>query len=434
MERTIPPLRYRYMIEFLYGKKALPFNEENVAVIRSKMTELRATSGGAQIVRRAMENPIGSRRLCELAKEKKRCTIIISDHTRPVPSSDILPGMLAELRKGAPNIAVTLLVATGCHRETTAEELREKLGEELFLQEKIVVHDCADATANIKIGVLPSGAPLVINRMAAETELLVAEGFIEPHFFAGFSGGRKSVLPGVSARTTVLGNHCSEFINNEHARAGVLEGNPMQKDMIAACRMAGLKYIVNVVIDEHKQVVEAFAGDPERAHAKGCEFLSEYCVVPPVPGEIVITTNGGAPLDQNVYQCVKGLTAAEATASEGAVIIMCAECADGMGGDEFYRFLAECETAGQLYRSIMATPQQETVQDQWQAQVLARILDRHTVIFVTRRELKAQIENMKMMYAGSLEEAVGTAKKIKGDAARVTVIPDGISVVIGNRS
>lgn len=420
------------MIELLYGKKTLPFNEEKAAVIRSKMTKLNTNASGAQIVRKAMAHPIGSQRLCEMARGKKTCTIIISDHTRPVPSRDIIPSMLMELREGAPNIEITLLVATGCHRGTTAEELREKLGEELCAKEEIVVHDCTDVTANVRIGVLPSGAPLVINRLAAETELLVAEGLIEPHFFAGFSGGRKSVLPGVCARATVLGNHCSEFIDSKYARAGRLDGNPIQKDMIAACRAARLKYIVNVVIDNHKRTVKAFAGDPERAHAKGCGFLSEYCVVLPVYGEIVITTNGGAPLDQNVYQCVKGLTTAEATASEGAVIIMCAECSDGVGGDEFYRFLAECETVGQLYQNIMATPQQETVQDQWQAQVLARILGKHTVIFVTRRELKVQIEDMKMIYAGSLEEALRKAKKIKGSGARVTVIPDGISVVIGN--
>ena len=123
--------------------------------------------------------------------------------------------------------------------------------------------------------------------------------------------------------------------------------------------------------------MKAFAGDPERAHAKGCGFLSEYCVVLPVYGEIVITTNGGAPLDQNVYQCVKGLTTAEATASEGAVIIMCAECSDGVGGDEFYRFLAECETVGQLYQNIMATPQQEPYRIN--GTHLARILGKHTV-------------------------------------------------------
>ena len=291
------------MIELLYGKKTLPFNEEKAAVIRSKMTKLNTNASGAQIVRKAMAHPIGSQRLCEMARGKKTCTIIISDHTRPVPSRDIIPSMLMELREGAPNIEITLLVATGCHRGTTAEELREKLGEELCAKEEIVVHDCTDVTANVRIGVLPSGAPLVINRLAAETELLVAEGLIEPHFFAGFSGGRKSVLPGVCARATVLGNHCSEFIDSKYARAGRLDGNPIQKDMIAACRVARLKYIVNVVIDNHKRTVKALRGRPERAHAKGCGFLSEYCVVLPVYGEIVITTMGCAVGSECVSVC-----------------------------------------------------------------------------------------------------------------------------------
>lgn len=153
---------------------------------------------------------------------------------------------------------------------------------------------------------MPSDAPLVINRVAVETELLVAEGLIEPHFFAGFSGGRKSVLPGVCNRVTVLGNHCSKFIDSPYARAGILDNNPIHSDMIAVACLAKLAYCVNVVIDETKKIVAAFAGDPVEAHAVDCAFLRLYCEVCAKPSDIVIATNGGAPLDQNVYQCIKG--------------------------------------------------------------------------------------------------------------------------------
>ena len=173
------------------------------------------------IVLAAMASPYGGKTLQELAAGKKTCTIIISDHTRPVPSKHIIPFMLTELRAGNPDIAITLLVATGFHRPTYTDELRAKLGDDVVDNECIVVHDAFDVGSNVKIGVLPSGADLVIDRVAAEADLLVSEGFIEPHFFAGFSGGRKSVLPGVCDAVTVMGNHCSKFIAspNAHRRA-----------------------------------------------------------------------------------------------------------------------------------------------------------------------------------------------------------------------
>ena len=197
------------MLKIPYGKTCLPFEEGGAAVLTSRIGELKAEGEGLAIVKAAMEKPIDSPRLSELARGKKNCVIIISDHTRPVPSRDILPNMFRELREGSPEIDITLLVATGFHRPTGEEELRFKLGDEIYEQSRIVIHDCRDSEANVQIGVLPSGAPCVIDRTAAEAELLIAEGFIEPHFFAGFSGGRKSVLPGVCDQVTVMGNHCS---------------------------------------------------------------------------------------------------------------------------------------------------------------------------------------------------------------------------------
>ena len=305
-------------------------------VLESAIGTLKAEGSEDDIVKKAMANPIGSAKLSELAKGKKTATIIVSDHTRPVPSKHILPFMLAELREGNPDIDITLLIATGFHRPTTHEELVNKVGEKIANEEKFVCHDSRNAAANVEIGVLPSGAKLVIDKVAAETDLLVAEGFIEPHFFAGFSGGRKSVLPGVCDQVTVLGNHCSKFIDSPCARTGILEGNPLHIDMVAAAKLAKLQYIVNVVIDEEKHVAAAFAGDPLQAHETGCSFLKGYCrVKPEKKGDIVITSNGGAPLDQNMYQSVKGLTAAEAAAAPGAVLIISTRCNDGTGGDSF---------------------------------------------------------------------------------------------------
>ena len=372
------------MVEILYGKGAVKCPVEPNAVLALREKQEKGNVSGSELVRRAMEAPWGGTTLAELAKGRKRATVIISDHTRPVPSKDILPHMLRELREGNPGIEVTLLVATGCHRGTTPEELAAKLGEEIANREVIRVHDAFSKEENVEIGTLPSGAPLVIDRLAVETDLLVAEGFIEPHFFAGFSGGRKSVLPGVCAAATVYGNHCGAFIADEHARTGILEGNPIHRDMVAAAKLAKLAYIVNVVIDDDKNTVAAFAGDPFLAHEAGVEFLKGQCQVPAAPGDIVITSNGGAPMDLNLYQCVKGLTAAEATAKPGAVLIICAEAVDGIGGEGFYQSLSRCQDAAALYDAYCATPQGETIPDQWQTQIFIRVLQKARVIFVSQ--------------------------------------------------
>ena len=418
------------MITIPYGKTHLAFDFPYDGLLTSRVDQLKSEKSGLQLVEEAMAAPIGSPSLRELAVGKKRCTIIISDHTRPVPSRDILPPMLAELRRGNPDIAITLLVATGFHRLTTKEELIAKLGEEIANTEHIVIHDAFNPDSNIQIGVLPSGAPLVIDRAAVETDLLVAEGFIEPHFFAGFSGGRKSVLPGVCDKATVLGNHCGAFIGSEFARTGILEGNPLHIDMVAAGELAKLAYIVNVVIDEDKKTVAAFAGDFKQAHEAGVAFLRQFCEVSAIPGDIVITSNGGAPLDQNIYQSVKGLTAAEASAREGAVLIMCADLADGTGGEGFYTSLRSCESPAAHFAQCMATPQAETIPDQWESQILARILMKHHVIFVSRPEMEQTLREMKLDYAPNLETAMAMARSMKGESASVTLIPNGISVMV----
>ena len=418
------------MITIPYGKGHLTCPIEPDGVLTSRIDSLKSTKSGLALVEEALANPIGSKPLWELAVGKKTCTVIISDHTRPVPSKDILPPMLRQLRLMNPDIKITLLVATGFHRLTTKEELVSKLGEDIANSENIVVHDAFAPESNVQIGILPSGAPLVIDRVAVETDLLVSEGFIEPHFFAGFSGGRKSVLPGVCDKTTVLGNHCGAFIASDFARTGILDGNPIHRDMVASAELAKLAFIVNVVIDEDKKTVAAFAGDFKEAHAAGVAFLRPYCQVQAIPGDIVITSNGGAPLDQNIYQSVKGLTAAEASAKEGAVLIMCADLADGTGGEGFYRSLRDCESPAAHFAQCAATPQSETIPDQWESQILARILMKHRVIFVSRPEMETTLREMKMEYAKDLGTAIAMARQEKGENASVTLIPNGISVMV----
>ena len=422
-------------INLPYGTSGMAFRlppDTDVEILESQASGIRVDGSEDEIVTQAMSDPILSPTLTELARGASNAVIICSDHTRPVPSKRILPHMLRELRLGNPEIDITLLISTGCHRAPTQDELLGKFGDEIMAREKILVHDCGDTENLVQIGVLPSGAPLVINKIAEQAELLLAEGFIEPHFFAGFSGGRKSVLPGICGRETVLGNHCAEFIAHPNARTGVLEDNPIHRDMCAAVGMSGISYIVNVIINARKEVVAAFAGHPLQAHEAGCERLLEMCCVKPSRlGDIVITSNAGAPLDQNIYQAVKGMTAAESAAAPGAVIIICAECADGTGGDDFYHLMRDCESPAELLERIAKVSQKDTVPDQWQAQILARVLAQHEVILVCAEEAAVFARQMKMRTAASLDQAFAYALEIKGNFAKVTVIPDGVAVIVG---
>ena len=420
-------------VEFFYADTTFSLDvPDDTPVLTSNVDRLASDKEGIDIVREAMENPINSPRLSELAKGKPDCVIIISDHTRPVPSKDILPNMVRELKEGNPDIKITLLVSTGFHRQTTVDELKAKLGDELYEQFKdnIVVHDAHDPSRNVKVGQLPSGPDCILDKVAMDASLLIAEGFIEPHFFAGFSGGRKSILPGIADAVTVMGNHCSKFIDDPHSRTGILDGNPMHEDMLAAARMSKLAYIVNVVIDEDKKTVAAFAGEFETAHRKGCDFISDYVCVKPEYADIVITTNGGYPLDQNAYQSPKGMSAGEATCNDDGVIIMLGSCTDGTGGDFFYHIIADEPDIETAYQKFLATPQEETQPDQWCSQIFARIARKYHVIFVADPAQKEMIEGLKVTYAPDLDTAYKMAREIKGEDASLTCIPNGISVVV----
>ena len=403
-------------------------------VLESSAGDFVPETDGAGLIRAALAHPLGSARLRDLAKGKKKVTVIASDHTRPVPSRLIMPLLLAEIREGNPDAEITILIATGLHRTTTPDELRNKFGDEIMDREKIVVHDCDDASSLVTIGTLPSGGTLTVSRLAAEADLLVAEGFIEPHFFAGFSGGRKSVLPGVASRGAVMYNHNAGFIADPAARTGVLENNPIHRDMVYAARKAGLAFIVNVVINAAKEPVFAAAGDMEEAHRAGVSFLLEHCRAKASPADIVVTTNGGYPLDQNIYQAVKGMTAAEAAVKEGGVIVMLAECADGHGGKSFYETFRDEKDLSRMMRTFLSRSPEETIIDQWQSQIFARVLLRARVIFVSSCP-DEMVRDLHMIPARSAQEALEMAVRMTADPDyRVTVIPDGVSVIVGPRA
>ena len=420
-------------IKVPYSKQGMNINipDENLqSILVSKSHEFKQTKSERTLVEESMDNPIGSDRLEDLAKGKENVVIITSDHTRPVPSRIIMPVILERLRKGNPNIKIKILVATGFHRESTKEELIFKLGKEIVANEEIVIHKSTKDEDMVKMGVLPSGGDFYINKLAAQADLLIAEGFIEPHFFAGFSGGRKSILPGIASAKTIMYNHCSEFIDSDNSRTGILENNPIHKDMVYAAKTARLAFIVNVVIDKDKKVIASFAGDVEKAHKVGCDFVTKLSKIDKTLSDIVVSTNGGYPLDQNIYQSVKGMTAAEATCKEGGVIIMVSACNDGHGGQSFYDNVANASSPSEILKNVRNVKKVDTVPDQWEFQILARILEKYTVIMVTDECDPQMFKNMHMKHAYNFEDALNMAFEIKGKDAKVSVIPDGVSVIV----
>lgn len=420
-------------IKLPYSKSGMYVNipdKNMIKVLQSKAHDFKTTLSESEIVKKALENPIESETLEELVKDKKDVVIITSDHTRPVPSRITLPIILNKIRNSNPDIDIKIIISTGCHRPSTREELVYKMGDEIVDKENIIMHFANDEESMVKVGKLPSGGDLIVNKAIMETDLLIAEGFIEPHFFAGFSGGRKSVLPGVASVKTIMYNHCSEFIDSPYARTGNLKNNPIHEDMLQAAKSVNLAFILNVAIDKDKKVIGAFAGNLEKAHEAGCEFVTKLSKVYSVDADIVVSTNGGYPLDQNIYQTVKGMTAAEATCKENGVIIMVSACNDGHGGQSFYDSVASASSPTEILEKVRKISKSETIPDQWEFQILARILEKFTVIMVTDLCDPQMIKNMHMKHASSFEEALQMAFDIKGKDAKVAVIPDGVSVIV----
>lgn len=416
----------------LYGKGYLEFevpSERLGEVVLSKADDYNPELSELELCKKALSNPIGTERLKELAKGKNNILVIASDHTRPVPSKIMMPLMLEEIREGNPNANITILISTGTHRATTDEELRNKFGDEIVDKEKIVVHDAVNSELE-KIGQLPSGSDLLINKMAVDSDLLVSEGFIEPHFFAGYSGGRKSVFPGITSRNSVVANHSAEFIADENARTGILKNNPIHEEMVSAARQADLAFIFNVVLNSEKQIIHAVAGDLEEAHLDGTEFLSELVGVEPEKVDITITSNGGYPMDQNIYQSVKGMTPAEAMTNKGGVIIIAARAEDGHGGEGFLNTFNNERPLEDIMEEFLNTPKDETIPDQWQSQIFIRILLDYTVIYVSEAP-KELVESFRMTYASTVEEAIEKADQILGHQnSKISIIPDGVGVMV----
>lgn len=422
MQRTIP-------IPYYTSTLALHVEEENLkAVLTAKMHGFHAEKSQEQLVLDALEHPVDSPRLRTLAEGKRNIVIVTSDHTRAVPSKITLPLLLKEIRSGNPDADITILIATGLHRPTTEEEQRRMFGDAIVDHEKIAINNAFAPEQFVELCTLPSGAVFQVNRLAAECDLLVTEGFVEPHFFAGFSGGRKSILPGICSERTVNENHSYKAVSHPRSNSGMLKDNPIHADMLCAAKAVNVQFIFNVALDGEKKIVAAWAGDLEKAHEAGVAFIRQWSQCPVVTGDIVITSNGGYPLDQNLYQSPKAMATAEACAGEDGVIIMCCSCCDGMGGAHFGQ-LIQRGTPDEIDRYLSSIPPEKTIPEQWCTQVCVRVLRKHPVILVTTFLNHDEVRKANMIPASTPDEALEIAYRLKGQQASVVVIPDGVSVL-----
>ncbi len=381
------------------------------------------------VVNRALDNPIDTVRLEDIAVGKKTAVLITNDHTRAMRSMVTLPILLERIRKYNPSIEVKILIATGLHRATTEDEMRVMFGDKIVDSEEIIVHDAFDDTKIREVGKLPSGATLAVNELILNTDMIVTEGFIESHFFAGFSGGRKSIMPGVCSYTTVVANHSYKMIDNINATSGSLDNNPVNIDMIAAVKMIEPDFSLNVVLDKEKYIEAAFAGDIVTSHRVGCDYVKDASSAPAIYGDIVITGNGGYPLDQNLYQTPKAINTASKCCKENGVIIMCAQCEDGIGGDEFEKIM-RMGSPREIDEFLSKIGPNDTIPEQWCAQIYSKLLMKNKIILVSDGISESTANELNLEHAESIERALEMAFNESGEDASVVVIPDGVRIII----
>ncbi len=337
-------------LEFGYGKgvQTVEVPDKNlIGVLQSNPLEhLRR---GQEAVAYALENPIGSARLQALVKPGQKIAIITSDISRPLPSFDVLPGVLSELyAAGVDKNDITVVFALGSHRPHTQEEMIHLVGEQVFSQVRCVDSDPNDC---VHMGTTAAGTPVDITRVVAQADFKICLGNIEFHYFAGYSGGAKAIMPGVSTHEAIQANH--RMMVSEDACAGKLEGNPLRADIEEAGNICGIDYIVNVVLDEHKHIVYAVAGDVTMAHRVGCAYLDKmYRCQIPQKADIVLVSQGGAPKDANLYQTQKALDNAKHAVKKGGTIILMGACPEGLGSKKFESWLVEAPTAHSMVERI----------------------------------------------------------------------------------
>ena len=397
--------------------------------------ELRASHGPGledetTAICQAIRNPIMSEALVAKVKPGDRIAIVHTDITRATPNDRILPVLLDELEStGVSRKDITLINGLGTHRPQTKEELRLMLGDKIVDHYQCLQHDGHDDDNLVALGRTPMGHPVRINKHYITADIRILTGFIEPHFFAGFSGGPKGVLPALAGAESVLTNHGYDMISNPESTWGVTDGNPIWEEMRDVALMVNPTFLLNVTLNEEHQITGVFAGDMLAAHAEGCAYVRKTAMVGVDEAyDLVVTTNSGYPLDQNLYQTVKGMSAANQIVREGGCIIMVAACADGLPEHGQYAALLAQAGSPQGVMDLISQPG-FSVQDQWQVQIQA-LIQQKADVYVYSDGLTDELITAALFHpCHNIEQMVSRYLKIHGPKTRIAVIPEGPQVI-----
>jgi nickel-dependent lactate racemase len=373
----------------------------------------------------ALESPIGTPALREIARGRKTACILVCDITRPVPNRTILQPMLRVLHEsGLSREQILILVATGLHRPSTAVEKIEMLGEEITKSYRVQDHHGTRMDEHTYIGTTSRGIPAWIDTRYVKADLKIATGLVEPHLMAGYSGGRKLICPGVAGIETVKKWHSPAILEHPRADCGILEGNPVHEENTRIARMAGCDFIVNVTIDSHRRVTSVAAGDMEQAFLQSVKFV-EGIVRAPVarPVDIVVTSSAGYPLDTTFYQSVKGLTGCLPIVKQGGTIIMAASLSEGIGSPELQSIFRSISSLESFMDQIHQPDY--FVMDQWQVEELAKVCRKARVKIVSDGLSAEVLAGCFVESAPSVEEALASSLLDYGPDAQVAVIPKG---------
>jgi lactate racemase len=373
----------------------------------------------------ALRHPVSGPPLRERVRRGQTVAISVCDGTRAQPREPMITAILDELDGIVPVSDVVILVATGTHRANTDPELRSMFGDQIVDRVRIVNHDSRDSATMRWVGTLGDGVPVWLNAEWLESDVRITTGFVEPHFFAGFSGGPKMVAPGLAALDTVLVLHDAKRIGHPRATWGITDGNPVHDDVRAIATATGVTFALDVVLNRDKQIVAAFGGDILAMHAAATDLARRLAMRPlPEPFDIVVTTGSGYPLDQNLYQSVKGMSAASRIVRDNGLIICAAECRDGYPDHGSYRsVLRSAATPKALLDDIMS--RSVTVPDQWQVQIQAQIQVRSKVVMHTSCLSDADLADAHLTQTSDIGATIEAEARRRGPGTRICVLPEG---------
>ncbi len=387
------------------------------SILRTK--DIKGLDNEREAITNSLRLPIRCPALRTCVNKNDKVVVIVTDNTRPCPDDRLLPPILAELEEKLPRENITIIVALGLHPPLDKQELVKKLGRDIVESYNVLNHD---VNQTVNIGTTPRGTPVDINTKVVEADFRISTGFIEPHFFAGFSGGRKSIAPGVFSARSAYKNHSYKMIEHPRARAGILKGNPIHEDLVEQAKMAKLNFIVNVLLNKKREITHVVAGDPIKAHERGCEIERDIAGVKVAHKvDITITTNSGAPLDLDFYQTCKGIDTASQITRDGGIIIIASSCCAGVGPEEFRALHAAVSSPKEVLQKIRRA---EPIGVQWENQILARTQMKNDIYLVSSLE-DSVVKDMMITPIHTIEEGLEKAFMALGSDAEVAIIPEG---------